>query len=521
MWAVGGYLLKREKDEQSHESDNADKRSGNVDFASASGAQRQDVEPGLTKSSWLLSESRPIPSLDADSRRAMEVAARHAIAYRINLSDTPVKPDIRPEGLVDRFDNELPETGEDAVSIIEQLVRESSDGLQAHASSRFFGYVCGGSMPVGSAADFLVSAWGQNAASSWESPAAALIEQTVCRWCLDLLGLPPESGVGIVSGATAANTQGIIAARDALLARQGWDVGELGLFGAPEIPVLIGAEAHSAPIAGLRYAGLGIGRANRLETDKQGRIRPDALEAALVDCAHPPLVILQAGQINTGAFDPFAEVIPLVRNRGGWVHVDGAFGLWVNAVPELCDRLAGVDLADSWAVDLHKWLNAPYDAGLCIVRDRAALLSAMSARGAYLPELGETWEPSDSTLELSRRARGIPSYAILKHLGKSGVRAMIARHCALAVYLADVLSAEPGIEILNEVASNQVAIACRDDETTSKVLRRVQANGKVYPSHGEWCGRQIIRVSVINYATDQIDIDLLVDEILTAYRGCV
>ncbi len=502
-------------------SDNADKGPGNDDFASASATQSQVAEPDASGFSRRLSENELIPTLDADSRHAMEAAARHAIAYRVNLADIPVRPDIRPEGLVDRFDNELPEIGEDAVSVIEQIVRQSTDGLQAHASPRFFGYVCGGSMPVGAAADFLVTAWGQNAASSWESPSAALIEQTVCRWCLDLLGLPQQSGVGIVSGATAANTQGIIAARDALLAQQGWDIGERGLFGAPEIPILIGADAHSAPIAGLRYAGLGIGRATQLKTDREGRIRLDALKAALADCVHPPLVILQAGQINTGAFDPFAEAVPLVKDQGGWVHVDGAFGLWVNAVPELCDRLKGVDLADSWAVDLHKWLNAPYDAGLCIVRDRAALLSAMSARGAYLPELGETWEPSDSTLELSRRARGIPSYAILKHLGKSGVRAMIARHCDLAVYLADALSAEPGIEILNDVTSNQVAIACRDDATTTEVLRRVQANGKVYPSHGEWRGRQIIRASVINYATDQEDIDLLVDEIVAAYRECV
>jgi glutamate/tyrosine decarboxylase-like PLP-dependent enzyme len=283
--------------------------------------------------------------------------------------------------------------------------------------------------------------------------------------------------------------------------------------------VLIGADAHSAPFAGLRYAGLGAGRTIRLATDEQGRVQLDALEAALAGCDRPPLVILQAGQINTGAFDPFADAIPMVHDRGGWVHVDGAFGLWVHAVPALRDRLAGVDAADSWAVDLHKWLNAPFDAGLCIVRDRAALLGAMSARGAYLPDLGETWEPSDSTLELSRRARGVPSYAIIRHLGASGVRAMIARHCALASYLADRLAAEPGIEDVNDVVSNQVAIACPDDETTAKVLDRVQANGQVYPSHGVLRGRKIIRVSVINHATDRADIDLLVAELLAALRA--
>ena len=473
----------------------------------------------MTRSSSDRPKAEVLIPLDEDGRLAMEAAARHALTYRAGLADSAVIPRLRPADMAHRFAADLPEMGQEALPIIEELVREAGEGIQGHASPRFFGYVCGGSMPVGAAADFLVTAWGQNAASSWESPSAAVIEQTVCRWCLDLLGLAPECGVGIVSGATVANTQGIIAARDTLLARQGWDIGEGGLFGAPEIPVMIGADAHSAPMAGVRYAGLGLGHATRLETDDQGRIRLEALETALAKSKRPPLVILQAGQINTGAFDPFAQAIPLVHQAGGWVHIDGAFGLWVHAVPELRDRLAGVDLADSWAVDLHKWLNAPYDAGLCIVRDRAALVGAMSVRGAYLPDLGETWEPSDSTLELSRRARGIPSYAILKYLGASGVRAMITRHCTLARYLADRLSPEPGIEIMNDVVSNQVAIAFESDDVTAKVLERIQTRGKVYPSHGVWHGRQIIRVSVINHATDRADMDLLIEELLAA-RHC-
>lgn len=451
----------------------------------------------------------------------MEAAARHAIAYRSGISDAPAKPRKRPLELGGLAGLPLPESGDDALSVIESLVSEAKDGLHARASPRFFGYVCGGSAPVGVAADFLVSAWGQVAGSAWECPSLALIEQTLCRWCLELLDLPRDSGVGVATGATVANTQAVIAARDALLARLDWDVARNGLFGAPQIPVLIGADAHSAPVAALCYAGLGADRVVRLATDDQGRVELAGLKEALAKCAQAPLVVLQAGQINTGAFDRFKEAIPLVHERGGWVHVDGAFGLWLHAVPELRGRLAGVDAADSWAVDLHKWLNAPYDCGLCIVRDRAALVHSMSARGAYLPEVGETWEPSDSTLELSRRARGVPGYAILKHLGASGVRAMIARHCALASYLAEVLSREPGIEILNEVAANQVAIACQDDETTSKVLERVQANGKAYPSHGTWRGRRIIRVSISNYATDRADIDLLATEILAALREVV
>ena len=458
-------------------------------------------------------------ALDADGRRAMDAAARHAIAFRAGLDSAPAKPEARPADLDGRFDGPLSDTGTDAATVIEDLVQQAAEGVHAHASPRFFGYVCGGSMPVGAAADFLVTAWGQNAASSWESASVAAIEQTLCHWCLDLLNLPPTCGVGIVTGGTVANAQAIMAARDALLARQGWDVGENGLFGAPDIPVLIGADAHSAPLAGLRYAGLGIGRAIRIDTDDQGRVRVDALDAALAQCASPPLVILQAGQINTGAFDPFAQAIPRIHQKGGWVHVDGAFGLWVNAVPDLRPRLAGVEMADSWAVDLHKWLNAPYDAGLCIVRDRSDLVNAMTARGAYLPALGATWEPSDATLELSRRARGVPSYAILKHLGQTGLRAMVRRHCALAAYLAGRLAKVPGVEILNEVASNQVALACASDDLTARVLARVQARGKVYPSHGEWRGRQIIRMSVINHATDRADIDLLIDELCSAIQA--
>jgi glutamate/tyrosine decarboxylase-like PLP-dependent enzyme len=462
--------------------------------------------------------SDAIQPLTPDDRRAMEIAAHHAIAYRETLAEARVTPSLRPADIVGRFDLPLSEAGLDAQAVIEDLVRDATDGIHGHTSPRFFGYVCGGSMPVGAAADFLVTAWGQNSASSWESPSVAVIEEVLCRWCLELLGLPADCGVGVVTGATVANTQAIMAARDALLARQGWSVGDQGLFGAPEIPVLIGADAHSAPLAGLRYAGFGIGKAVRVGTDAEGRITPDAMQAALEACDRPPLVVLQAGQINTGTFDPFAALIPMIHQRGGWVHVDGAFGLWVNAVPALRPRLAGVEAADSWAVDLHKWLNAPYDAGLCIVRKRADLVSAMTARGAYLPTLGVTWEPSDSTLELSRRARGVPSYAILRHLGAQGLRAMVARHCALAAYLAERLANSPEVEVLNEVASNQVAIACRDDDKTAQVLDRVQARGRVYPSHGVWRGRKIIRASIINHATDRADIDLLADEILSACR---
>lgn len=456
--------------------------------------------------------------------RAMDTAARAARDYRETLADRPARPTLALDEAAGRFLGPLPDAGMPEDAVIAQILHDAEGGLHSMANPTFFGYVVGASHPVGVAADMLVSAWGQNAGSSFETPAVTGMERAVCDWVVDLLTLPAGSGAGLVTGGTAANMVGVMAARHKLLAAQGWDVEADGLFGAPEIPVLIGQDAHSAPYAALRYAGLGAARVRVVETDGEGRILPEAFRAALAEVEAPPLVVLQAGQINTGAFDPFGELIPMVRARQGWVHVDGAFGLWLAAVPELAPRLAGVQAADSWAVDLHKWLNAPFDAGVVIVRDRAPLVASMSARGAYLPDPTAHWEPSDSTPELSRRARGVPSYAILKHLGVAGVREMVARHCRLAARIAAAISAEPGLAVLNEIHSNQVAIACGEgpdgDSLTMRVLKRVQGRGRVYPTHGEWTGRQIIRASVIGYAMQDADADLLSDEIVEAFRWC-
>ncbi len=453
--------------------------------------------------------------------RAMEMAGEAAVAYRKNLPHQPARPSLGLDEAVARFSHPLADAGMPDESVISHILQASEGAIHKMTGPSFFGYVCGGSHPVGVAADFLVSAWGQNAASAYESPAITGMERAVCGWVIELLGLPAGSGAGLVTGASLANTAGILAARNALLARQGWNVEAMGLFGAPEIPVLIGAEAHSAPLAALRYAGFGSERAQRVATDDQGRIDPAAFRQALDDCSAPPLVLLQAGQINTGAFDPFAELIPLVHERGGWVHVDGAFGLWLAAVPALADRLAGVQAADSWAVDLHKWLNAPYDAGVVIVRERRWLVEALSARGAYLPDVTQHWEPSDSTPELSRRARGVPSYAILRHLGRQGLREMIARHCHLAQRVADCLALTPGFRVLNQIHSNQVILACEaGDAMTMKVLEQVQARAKVYPSHGEWAGHKVIRVSISNYAMQEDDVDLLCTELEEALIVC-
>ncbi|MEO9649702.1 MAG: aminotransferase class V-fold PLP-dependent enzyme [Roseobacter sp.] len=469
-------------------------------------------------------KSKKTSGLTQSQTSAMDLAYSAARSYRDKLPDAPARPKLDIDTAVSRFQRPLTETGSSEQDVIQDIIRDADGGLHKMSAPTFFGYVLGGSHPVGVAADFLVSAWGQNAGSSFETPAITGMERAVCDWVIELLTLPADSGAGIVTGGSVANMAGIMAARHALLAAQNWDVEADGLFGAPEVPVLIGEDAHSAPFAALRYAGFGAGRATKIRTDREGRIDVDAFKTALAECVAPPLVVLQAGQINTGAFDPFAELIPLVHERGGWVHVDGAFGLWVAAVPALAERLAGVEQADSWAVDLHKWLNAPFDAGMVITRDRAPLVASMSARGAYLPGLTAHWEPSDSTPELSRRARGVPSYAILRHLGKSGVREMIQRHCMLADHIAQTLAAVPGLHILNEVYSNQVTVACGhdapDDDLTMRVLKYIQDQGEVYPTHGEWGGHYVIRISVIGYGMHKPDADLVISQIVQAWRRC-
>ncbi|WP_323765935.1 pyridoxal phosphate-dependent decarboxylase family protein [Marinovum sp.] len=461
--------------------------------------------------------------LTVEERAALATAYSAALSYRTAISHQPARPAVGLDEAMERFRGPLSEAGESAPKVIEQITAKSEGALHAMTGPGFFGYVLGGSHPVGVAADALVSAWGQNAGSASETPAITGMERTLCDWLVDLFGLPDGTGAGLVTGASAANFCGVLAARHALLAAQGWDVEQDGLIGAPPIPVLIGAEAHSAVTAALRYSGLGAGRACRVATDEQGRIDPADFARKLALCEAPPLVILQAGQINTGGFDPFEALIESVHARGGWVHVDGAFGLWATVVPELAHLCTGVARADSWAVDLHKGLSAPFDAGVVLVRDRAALVAAMSARGAYLPSQNAEWEPSDSTPELSRRARGVPSYAILRHLGRAGVAELILRHHRLAVRIARAVAAEPGLTVANDVVFNQVAVCCGEgpagDRLTKTVLRDVQARGKVYPSHGEWRGRQIIRISVSGYATGEAHADLAAQEIIAAWRA--
>ncbi|MEO6299347.1 MAG: aminotransferase class V-fold PLP-dependent enzyme [Paracoccaceae bacterium] len=449
-------------------------------------------------------------------RRAMD----HAIAYREGVASRPVGPQIGPMEAAQRLGGALNDEPRDPVAVIDAIVADSDPGLLHFTSPGFFGFVIGASHPVGVAADLLVSAWGQNTAYAATTPAVVAMENAVCQWVIALLGLPQGSGAGIVTGATMGNAVGIMAARNALLRQANWDVERQGLFGAPEVQVVIGAEAHSATPAALRYAGFGAERVHRIPADDQGRMQVAACQKVMAGLNGPVLMILQAGHINSGAFDDFAALIPLARAKDAWVHVDGAFGLWVHAVPELAGRAMGVELADSWATDLHKWPNAPFDAGLVICRDRAPLVAAMSAHGAYLPEQGTVWDPADSVPELSRRARGVPSYAVLRTLGAAGMRGIVAKNCSLAQELSAVLKALPGVTVMNDVVSNQVAFRCGDGEAgdalTAAVLARVQADGRTYPTHGMWKGRYIIRVSISGYATTDVETGVLVEAVKEA-----
>jgi glutamate/tyrosine decarboxylase-like PLP-dependent enzyme len=394
-------------------------------------------------------------------------------------------------------------------------------GLIGMPGPRFFGFVLGGSVPAALAADWLTAVWGQNSPIARVTPAAAAAERVAGGWLIDLLGLPAGSTVGFVTGGTVANFTAMVVARHAVLRLVGWDVEERGLQGAPPVNVVTGADAHVTLFAALRMAGLGSGAARRVDVDDQGRMRADALAPVLADLEGPTIVCLQAGNVNSGAFDPLAEVIPMIRERlpHAWIHVDGAFGLWAAVSPTRAHLLAGHEGADSWSTDAHKWLNVPFDSGLIFVRDSAAHRAAMSMTASYLPFDEANWDPGDYVPELSRRARGFPVYAALRSLGRTGVRELVDRCCDLARRFAQALGADDGVAILNDVVLNQVLVRFDDsDERTRDVIARLQADGTAWFGGGTWQGRHVMRISVINWATREPDVDVGLDAIRRALR---
>lgn len=454
---------------------------------------------------------------------ALDLAAQLAIAYRRDIASAEASPTAGYADMLAAFSAPTPETGASARAVISELAEKAAPGIRAMTAPRFFGWVIGGSLPAGVAADWLTSAWGQNVGLAVGTPAASAIEQVVSGWLLDLLDLPRAASVGLVTGATVANFACLAAARGEVLRRTGWDVEKDGLFGAPPIHVVLGEDAHATVFGALKFLGLGAGRVRKVAVDEQGRMLPEDFARALGESDGPTIAILQAGQINTGAFDPFEKLVPLARERGAWIHIDGAFGLWARVCPALRHLADGLEQADSWATDGHKWLQTPYDCGYAIVRDEEAHRRAMAITASYLPpaQSGER-EPSHYVPELSRRARGFASWAMIKNLGRAGIAEMVERDCRVARRMAARL-AEAGATIANEVCLNQVVVRFGDgeagDRMTLAVVERVQQEGVAFFGPAQWRGRWHMRISVCGGTTQETDGDKACEAILKAWDG--
>ncbi len=465
--------------------------------------------------------------MDANYQPLLRRTAELALDFLDRLPERPVAPPIGLDALT-ALDGSLPDEGEDPLAFIERFAGDADPGITASTGPRYFGFVTGGALPAALAADWLATAWDQVVGMYVEAPALAIVERTAARWLLDLFGLPADkTSVGFTTGCTMASFTALAAGRRAVLARTGWDVEAQGLFGAPEIEVIVGAETHASIFGALQMLGLGRERVTCVPVDGQGRMRADALATALGD--RPTIVCAQAGNVNTGAFDPLAPIAEACRTRGAWLHVDGAFGLWAAASPALRHHTDGVAGANSWATDAHKWLNVPYDSGIVMIADKDAHRAAMTQSGSYFspsddPALdGTNWVP-----ESSRRARGVAVYAALRSLGRKGVAAMIESNCALARRMAERLGAAPGVEVLNEVVLNQVLVRfspttgdradpAAADALTRDVIARVQREGTCWLGGTTWHGMAGMRVSVSNWSTTEADIDRSADAIL----GCL
>jgi glutamate/tyrosine decarboxylase-like PLP-dependent enzyme len=438
--------------------------------------------------------------------RTAEIAAD----YLEGLDARDVAPTADALARLVELNKPLPAQPEDPAAVLDMLDRIGSPATMAMAGRRYFGFVIGGSLPAALAANWLAGAWDQCAGLFAASPIGTVLEEVSLGWLLDVLKLPAGSGGAFVTGATVANFAALAAARHAVLERAGWDVEADGLFGAPPVRVVVGDEVHPSLIKALGMLGLGRSRVVRVPVDGQGRMR--AGEMPRLD--GPTIVCMQAGNVNTGAFDPAAEICARAHETGAWVHVDGAFGLWAAASAACAHLVSGVGHADSWATDAHKWLNVPYDSGLAFVRDPVALKRAMSVTAAYLPQ-GEHREPSQYTPELSRRARGVEIWAALRSLGREGLSDLIERNCRLARRFAAELHGG-GCEILNEVILNQVLVSFGDAARTRQVIGRVQRDGTCWCGPTEWQGRTAMRISVSSWATRDEDVDRSMAAILRA-----
>jgi glutamate/tyrosine decarboxylase-like PLP-dependent enzyme len=439
-------------------------------------------------------------------------AVKRGKSYLADLEDRRVSPSQGALEALDNLDMPLQSEPQNALNVLDELQRYGSAATVASAGGRYFGFITGGSLPAALGANLLAACWDQNAVLEVASPLAARLERVCRKWLVDVLGFPAETGIGFVSGATMANFAGLAAARHALLADLDWDVEAQGLFGAPPIHVLVGDEVHVSALKALSMLGFGRERLTRIPVDNQGRMRIEAFSETIQVLDGPTILCLQAGNVNTGSFDPASEIIPLARQAGAWVHVDGAFGLWTAACPQRAHLFDGYADADSWATDAHKWLNVPYDSGLVFVRDPLHLRAAMSTSAAYLIEAGSR-EPSHYTPELSRRARGIEIWAALRSLGRSGLTDLVERCCQYAAWIAMKLE-QAGYQILNEVVSNQVLVSFGSADQTLEVIQAVQEEGTCWAGSTRWQGHTAMRISVSSWATTKADMEKSLDAIL-------
>ena len=442
-------------------------------------------------------------------RQLLEAAAQYGIDYRERSPDRAVAPTQDAVRAVDRFIEPLPEDGVADMSVIAQLDEIGTPATVTMTGPRYFGFVIGGSLPVTVASNWLSTAWDQNVGMHEVTPATATLERVAMNWMIDLFGLPEETAAAFVTGATIANFAALAAARNRVYQDVGWNVEADGLIGAPPVSILVGGEVHPTVIKGLGLLGFGRDRVVRLAVDGQGRI--DANKLPAID--GPTIVCTQAGNLNTGAFDPVGDICDAVKPKGAWVHVDGAFGLWAAASPDRAFLCNGFQAADSWATDAHKWLNVPYDSGIAFVRDGAALKSAMSITAEYLLTESEFRNPSDYTPELSRRARGVDVWAALKAMGRTGVAGMIDRCCSHARRFATGLESA-GFAILNDVVLNQVLVSFGDDARTRRIIDAIQADGTCWCGVTVWQGQTAMRISVCNWSTTQNDVDQSLDAII-------
>jgi glutamate/tyrosine decarboxylase-like PLP-dependent enzyme len=441
----------------------------------------------------------PSPKIDAALLRD---AAERSIRYLEGRDARSVAPVPKGVDALVRLDEPLPDGPSDPAAVLRLLDETGSPATMVMGGGRFFGFVIGGALPVTIAANWLATAWDQNTGLWVSTPATATLEEVALRWMIELFDLPKETGGAFVTGATVANLTALAAARHAVLARAGWDVEARGLFGAPEVTVVVGAEVHPTLLKSLGLLGLGRKRVVTVPTDAEGRMRADALPPL----AGPAIVCAQAGNVNTGATDPLEKIVAYARAANAWLHVDGAFGLWAAAAPTRAPFVRGITRADSWATDAHKWLNVPYDCGLAFVRDAHALRAAMAITAEYLPTDTPRRNPSDHTPELSRRARGVEVWAALKALGRKGVAELVERTCRHARRFAAGLT-DAGYRVLNEVALNQVLVSFGEAAATERVIAGIQSDGTCWCGGTVWQGQTAMRISVSDWATTEEDVE--------------